>query len=71
MSKSVSRFTAVLALTLGAIVGLVPAFAIEPCCNITAIDAKTQMVTARDTKTGRTFQFKIADARMLSSLKIG
>ena len=36
-----------------------------------AIDARAQTVTARDTKTGRTFQFKVADARTLTALKVG
>ena len=48
-----------------------PAGAVEPCCNITAIDAKTQTVTASETSTRRTFQFKVADAKLLPSLKIG
>ena len=48
-----------------------PGNAAEPCCSITAIDAKAQTVTARETKTGRAFQFKVADARLLTSLKVG
>ena len=60
-----------LTLALGAVAGLVPADAAEPCCNITALDAKTQTVTARETRTGRTFQFKVADTKALSALKVG
>ena len=58
-------------LTLGVVVCFVPADAVEPCCSITALDAKTQTVTARETKTGRTFQFKVADTKLLTALKIG
>lgn len=71
MRKPLLRVVTVVVLTLGAMVGPVPADAAEPCCGITAIDAKAQTVTARETKTGRTFQFKVADAKLLSSLKIG
>jgi hypothetical protein len=48
-----------------------PSTAGTPCCAITAIDAKTQTVTARETKTGRTFQFKVLDARILGALQVG
>lgn len=43
----------------------------EPCCGITAIDAKTQMVSARDMKTRRTFQFRVADLAALRALRVG
>jgi hypothetical protein len=67
----VLALSTILALTLGALMGPLPAFAAEPCCNVTAIDSKTQTVTAKETRTGRTFQFKVADARLLTSLKVG
>ena len=51
--------------------GVAPAGAAEPCCAISAIDARTQMVTARDTRSGRTFQFKLADAKVLNTLRVG
>ena len=57
--------------TFGIVSGFTVSDAVEPCCAITAIDAKTQTVTARETKTGRTFQFKVADARALGALKVG
>ena len=62
---------AIVAFALAVLAWPVPAGAIEPCCNVTAIDAKTQTVSAREAKTGRTFQFRVTDARILSSLKIG
>jgi hypothetical protein len=43
----------------------------EPCCNITGVDAATGLFTARETATGRTFQFKPTDAALLRSLKPG
>ena len=56
-------------LTPGAMVRF--AHAADPCCSITAIDANSQTVTAKEMKTGRTFQFKVADMKILSSLKVG
>ncbi len=47
-----------------------PALAGEPCCTIAAIDAARGIVTARDTATGRTFQFQ-ADPRDFGSLRVG
>jgi len=68
----VIRFVSLtIVLALGTLIGFAPADAGEPCCSITAIDAKTQTVTARETKTGRTFQFKVTDTKLLPSLKIG
>lgn len=71
MRSTLLRIVTVLTLTLGALAGPVPADAAEPCCAITAIDTKSQTITAKETKTGRTFQFKVADAKLLSSLKVG
>ena len=47
------------------------AYASEPpCCNVSAIDARTGLVTAKVRATGKTFQFK-ADAAARRSLKVG
>lgn len=64
------------AFLLAAIFGLVGAPAsvqaqASPCCGIIAIDAATGLVTAKVTATGNTFQFKVTDARMLGSLRVG
>jgi hypothetical protein len=59
------------AFAIGALASHPPAHAAQPCCNITAIDAKAQTVTAKDTKTGRTFQFKVADAKTVGALNVG
>ncbi len=42
-----------------------------PCCEITAIDARTGIVTARVKATSRTFQFAVKSPATLGSLKIG
>ena len=47
-----------------------PALAISPCCNITAI-AKGGLVTAKDTATGKTFQFQVSDQALMKSLRVG
>ncbi len=44
---------------------------IAPCCGITAIDTKTHEVTAKENATGKIFQFNVADAALLNTLKVG
>jgi Cu/Ag efflux protein CusF len=44
---------------------------VAPCCNITAIDINTEVVTAKVNATGKAFEFKVADSALLNSLKIG
>ncbi|HXM96143.1 MAG TPA: GH25 family lysozyme [Candidatus Dormibacteraeota bacterium] len=41
------------------------------CCTITAIDTSTGVVTAKENATGKIFQFKVTDAALLRSLKVG
>lgn len=43
----------------------------SPCCSITAIDNATGVVSARVTATGQTFRFKVTDASLLRSMKLG
>lgn len=45
--------------------------ALEPCCGVTAIDVAEGLVTAKETATGKTFQFKVTDKALLKTLKIG
>jgi hypothetical protein len=52
-----------------AAIGL-PAYAVGPCCTVTGVNAKTGMVTAKETSTGRTFQFKTS-AALLKTLSAG
>ena len=46
-------------------------FAIEPCCNITAIDARSGLVTLRDSTTGQVTQVKVNALAGLKNLKVG
>ena len=47
------------------------ALAVEPCCNVTGVDYRTGMVTAQNTATGQTFQFKVSNASLLKTLRVG
>lgn len=42
-----------------------------PSGVVTAINAKTGIVTARDTTSGKTFKFTVNDKAMLKGLKVG
>jgi len=60
------------ALSIGALllVAAAESRAAEGCCAIVEIGA-SGVVTARETATGRTLAFQVADRRLLSTLKIG
>ena len=63
-----------LALIIGASIAVsVPpeVFAGTPCCSITAIDMKTGIVTAKNTTTGGTFEFRLGNAAQIGNIKIG
>jgi hypothetical protein len=45
--------------------------AVDPCCAVTAIDPANGIVSASEKATGRTFQFKVANAQLLQSLRVG
>src|SRR5436309_8266975 len=67
-----ARFSAVVVVTLvlGSLTWSVPAEAAFRFA-ITAIDARSGVVTARDQATGKTFRFVVTDKRFLNSLKVG
>jgi len=44
---------------------------VEPCCNITAIDIKTGVITAKDAKTGQVFKLEGIPATALAKFKVG
>ena len=44
---------------------------VDPCCDVTAIDAELGLVTAIDIATGRTFQFQLPDKSMLADVQMG
>ncbi len=66
-----ARRLLILASFLAIVLLATPAWAATPCCNVTAIDARTGMVTAREKATGRTFQFKVTNPAQLRGLKVG
>jgi Cu/Ag efflux protein CusF len=45
--------------------------AASPCCGITNINVKSQLITAKENITGRIFTFKVSEAKLLNSLKVG
>jgi hypothetical protein len=65
------RLARLIVLTLIALVPAARAHAQAPCCSITAINAQTATVSAKVNATGATFQFKVANAKMLSGVKVG
>lgn len=44
---------------------------VKPCCTITALDARSDTATARENATSRVFVFKVSDARLFASLRVG
>ena len=42
-----------------------------PCCSITNIDVKTGIVTAKNTSTGETFEFRLGVAGQIRNIRIG
>ena len=66
------RFVLVALLLATAVLAAAPeAVAASPCCGITRIDVKSQLVTAKENGTGRTFTFKVSDVKLLNSLRVG
>ncbi len=61
---------AVVALTATLALAPTPAGAGEPCCAITAIDAKTGEVAARDVTTGVVFRFPASEVAR-KQMKVG
>lgn len=68
----------VLVLGTGLIIGALIAVSVPPevgaatpCCTITSIDMKTGIVTAKDTATGETFEFKLGNAAQIRNIRIG
>ena len=42
-----------------------------PCCTVTAINQRAGIVTAKVNATGQTFEFTVANAQFLQSVRIG
>jgi hypothetical protein len=47
------------------------AAAMEPCCEIVAIDREKGLVTIRERATGKTIQVIVKEIRQLMSLRVG
>ena len=45
--------------------------AAAPCCAIAAVDIKTGIVTAKNTATGETLEFKLGNTAQIRNIKIG
>ena len=59
-------------LLVATIVAATPARAqTPPCCSITAIQSRTGVVAGRVNANGSTFEFKVTNAALLTSLKVG
>jgi hypothetical protein len=43
----------------------------QACCSVTAIDQRSGIVSAKENATGRAFQFKVGDGKLLGSLRLG
>ena len=59
------------ALTLVTLIPAQRAAAAAPCCGITAIDAKTGLITVREKATAATCQYQVKDVGVLGRLKVG
>jgi hypothetical protein len=44
---------------------------VKPCCAITALDAQAATATAKENGTSRTFVFKVPDARLFATVRVG
>lgn len=53
------------------VAGTEPAHAVNPCCDVTAINPATHVVTAREVRSGRLFQFTVNNAAALARLRVG
>jgi hypothetical protein len=48
-----------------------PLRAASPCCGVIAVNVRTGTVTAKENSTGRTFEFHVANAKLLAGLRVG
>jgi hypothetical protein len=57
---------------VASVAALVPAVRAQtPCCTVTAIDARRATAIAKVNATGQTFEFRVADPKLLSGLRVG
>ncbi len=70
-SNVVLLLLALAGLGLAAAAAITGASAENPCCTIRAIDARAALVTVQEKAAGRTFHCKVADPKVLNTLKVG
>jgi hypothetical protein len=72
ISCMVSR-TCFLGLALALCLILAPAVLAQarPCCVITALDSRAATATAKEDGTSRTFVFKVTDAKLFATIRVG
>jgi hypothetical protein len=44
---------------------------VKPCCAITALDARAATATAKENGTSRTFVFKVPNAKLFATIRVG
>jgi hypothetical protein len=66
-----SRFCKLSAAAVAALMIATATYAAAPCCSITAIDARSGLVTLRDSTTGHVTQVKVNNLAALKNLKVG
>ena len=69
--NAVTRHAIPLLLAAAASVGGAQPRPAAPCCAITAIDARTGVISAKETASGKTFEFKARNPMMVATLKVG
>jgi len=70
--KKISYTAALLSLIFSLAILFIPEVrAGAPCCNVTGVDYRTGLVTAQNTATGQTFQFKVSNTSLLKTLRVG
>ncbi len=57
-------------LLLAVLLGSTAAWGIDPCCNVSAVDAKTGLVSVKNIKTGKILRYQ-AEPVGVRSLKVG
>jgi hypothetical protein len=54
-----------------ALIALAGRAQVKPCCAITALDARAATATAKENGTSRTFVFKVTDAKLFATIRVG
>jgi hypothetical protein len=71
VAKAISATLGALAVVVLSILLTTPALAVDPCCEIAALNPLTGVVTAKVTSSGQIFQFTVANKAQLRALRVG